>query len=208
MIRKLLITSFFILLLFPEVFSQEISKDDKLRAIVSQYGQADVTIPYTGRDQANYISRHLSVTSVKNKQIYISLAEDDLDWFLNQHIDYRIIDLYSTKGLVSASDLKQAMEWDTYPTYTQYDSIMRSFASRFPSLCRIDTIGKSINNKLVLAVKISDNVSGNEKEPEVFYTSTMHGDETGGFILMLRLIDHLLMNYNTDARAKNLVDNL
>ena len=34
-----------------------------------------------------------------------------------------------------------------------------------------------------------------EAEPEVFYSSTMHGDETGGFILMLRLADYLLKNY-------------
>ncbi len=208
MIRKLTISLFFLLLLFPELISQEISKDDKLRGIVNHFGQADVTVPYLNRDQANYLSRHLSVTSVKSKQIYISISGGDIDWFLDQSFDYRIIDLNNTKGLVSASDLKQAMEWDTYPTYTQYDSIMRSFATRFPSLCRIDTIGKSIYNKLVLAVKISDNVSSNENEPEVFYTSTMHGDETGGFVLMLRLIDYLLVNYNTDSRAKNLVDNL
>jgi hypothetical protein len=208
MIRKLLITLFFILLLFPVVFSQEISKDDKLKGLVHQYGQAEVAVPYIGRDQANYFSRHISVTSIKNKQIYISLAAGDLNWFLDQSVDYQIIESYNPKGLVSASDLKQAMEWDTYPTYTQYDSIMRSFTTLYPSLCRIDTIGKSIYNKLVLAVKISDNVSSNENEPEVFYTSSMHGDETGGYILMLRLIDYLLMNYNTDSRAKNLVDNL
>ncbi|MCK7536337.1 MAG: hypothetical protein MZV63_37830 [Marinilabiliales bacterium] len=45
-------------------------------------------------------------------------------------------------------------------------------------------------------------------EPEVFYTSTIHGDETAGFILMLRLADYLLKNYNTDSRVKDLVDNL
>ena len=78
----------------------------------------------------------------------------------------------------------------------------------YPTLCHLDTIGTSINGKLVLALKISDNADLNEDEPEVFYTSTMHGDETGGFILMLRLADYLLKNYNLDTRVKNLVDNL
>jgi hypothetical protein len=36
----------------------------------------------------------------------------------------------------------------------------------------------------------------------------MHGDETGGFILMLRLADYLLKNYSLNSRVKNLVDNL
>jgi hypothetical protein len=100
------------------------------------------------------------------------------------------------------------MAWDKYPTFTQYDSIMRSFASLYPSLCRLDTIGKSIYGKLILVLKISDNVAVNEDEPEVFYTSTIHGDETGGFILMLRLADYLLKNYQPGSRAKNMVDNL
>ncbi len=57
-------------------------------------------------------------------------------------------------------------------------------------------------------LKISDNPEADETEPETFYTSTMHGDETGGFILMLRLADLLLKNYNGDSRIKELVDNL
>lgn len=192
---------------FP-VFSQEKGRDDILRNIVIHNGQAEIFIPYTGREQANFLSRYLSVSSLKNKQLYITLSPGDVEWFLKQDIEYQIVEVNHAKGLVPAADTKQAMEWDSYPTYTQYDSIMRSFASTYPLLCRLDTIGRSVNNKLVLAVKISDNVANNETEPEVFYTSTMHGDETGGFVLMLRLIDYLLKNYNTDTRVKNLVENL
>ena len=36
----------------------------------------------------------------------------------------------------------------------------------------------------------------------------MHGDETGGFILMLRLADYLLKNYSASSRVKTLVDDL
>jgi len=75
-------------------------------------------------------------------------------------------------------------------------------------LCRLDTIGTSINGKLVLALKISVNAAVDEDKPEVFYTSTMHGDETGGFILMLHLADYLLKNYNVNERVTSLVDNL
>jgi hypothetical protein len=60
----------------------------------------------------------------------------------------------------------------------------------------------------VLALKISDNADIDENEPETFYSSTIHGDETGGFIMMLHLADYLLKNYGNDARVKNLVDNL
>jgi hypothetical protein len=85
---------------------------------------------------------------------------------------------------------------------------MQSFATTYPSLCRLDTIGISIYGKLVLALKISDNVQTDEPEPEVFYSSSIHGDELGGFILMLRLADSLLATYSTSSRIKNMVDDL
>jgi hypothetical protein len=109
---------------------------------------------------------------------------------------------------MTAVSMAKAMEWDVYPTWSQLDSIMRSFASLYPSLCRLDTIGTSINGKTILALKISDNCLTDESEPEVFYSSTIHGDETGGMIMMLRLSDYLLRNYTSDSRVKNLVDNL
>jgi hypothetical protein len=100
------------------------------------------------------------------------------------------------------------MEWAKYPTYAQYDSIMQSFASLYPALCHLDTIGTTNYGKLVLALKISDNPLSDEEEPETFYSSSIHGDETGGFILMLRLADYLLKNYSLNSRIKNLIDNL
>ena len=120
----------------------------------------------------------------------------------------QILERDDSKGVISAHNMNQAMEWDTYPTYSQYDSIMQSFRTLYPDLCHLDTIGTSINGKLVLALKISDNAANDEDEPEVFYSSTIHGDETGGFVLMLRLADYLLKNYNLNTRVKNLVDNL
>ena len=99
-------------------------------------------------------------------------------------------------------------DWQTYPTYEEYDSLMHAFVIKYPDICKIDTIGYSVENRLLLGVKISDNVNNRENEPEVFLTSTMHGDETGGYILMLRLIDYLLENYSSHTRVTSLIDSL
>jgi len=61
-------------------------------------------------------------------------------------------------------------------------------------------------NEDLLFAKISDNVNVEEDEPEVMYTSTMHGDETTGYVLMLRLIDSLLSTYGSDSLVTRLVD--
>jgi hypothetical protein len=208
MSRALPILILFFLLMSAVVYPQVIMKDDRLRGIIKEYGQADVSVPYTTRKEADILSRNLSIYSLRDRKLFITISPGDVDWFLEQKIDYQIIENKGTKGLVAARDIDQAMEWDTYPTYTQYDSIMRKFTSLYPSLCKLDTIGFSVNNRLVLVLKISDNIAIKENKPKVFYTSSMHGDETGGFVLMLRLIDYLLKNYNTSTQIRELVDNL
>ena len=189
-------------------YSQNISNDDRIREIVNKYGQAEVTIPFSDNRSVDFLTRNISILSVNDKLIHISLSPLTVEWFILQKLDYQIINRPDLKSVISALNINQAMEWDKYPTYSQYDSIMQSFRTLYPALCHLDTIGTSVNGKLVLALKISDNAGIDENEPEVFYSSTIHGDETGGFILMLRLADYLLKNYNLNSRVKNLVDNL
>jgi hypothetical protein len=188
--------------------SQNIDKDNQLRNLVRKYNQAEVTIPYPGAKAIDVITRNVSITSVKDKKVYIVISPRTIDWFLAAKYNYSILEKADTKGLVSAESVIQAMDWQTYPTYTQYDSIMRSFARLYPLICHLDSIGTSINGRKVFALKISDNASTDEDEPEVFYSSSMHGDEFGGYVLMLRLSDYLLKNYNLSSRVKNMVDNL
>jgi hypothetical protein len=208
MTRYILICIFLITSLDQWCYSQNISNNKELLDLVSQNGQVEVTIPYPGRNSIDQLTRKVSIISVNNKSVLISLSPLTVDWFIQQNYNYLIIKRTDSKGIISAFNTNQAMEWDKYPTYTQYDSIMSKFVSLYPNLCHLDTIGSSIKGKLVFALKISDNADQDEEEAEVFYTSTMHGDETGGFVLMLRLADYLLKNYNLDPGVKNLVDNL
>ena len=188
--------------------AQEEDKDILLRDEIVHYGQARVAIHFPGMSAIEEISDFVSVSALRGQDVEITLSPLTVEWFISRDFKYEIIQRPDSKSFASADNLKQAMEWESYPTYTQYDSIMRRFAATYPQLCMLDTIGTSIYGKLILALKISDNVAEDEPEPEVFYTSTIHGDETGGFILMLRLADYLLENYGTDARTTSLVNDL
>ena len=189
-------------------YPQNAGNDDRLREIVRQYGQAIVTVPQTDITSLDTLTRYVSILSVHDKIVKISLSKLTVEWFILRKYNYLIIEKPESKGLKSALNINQAMEWDEYPTYTQYDSIMQNFKTLYPALCRLDTIGTSIKGKLVLALKISDNPGTDGDKPAVFYTSTMHGNEPGGYVMLLRFIDYFLKNYNIDSRVKNLVDNL
>jgi hypothetical protein len=96
--------------------------------------------------------------------------------------------------------------WDAYPKYSEYVAKMQYYASTYPNLCTLENIGTTQSGRDLLVLKITDNVSINEGEPEFFYTSTMHGDELVGFPLMIRLIDYLLTNYGTDSEVTDIVN--
>jgi len=106
-----------------------------------------------------------------------------------------------------SKSLREAGTLNTYPTYENYIAIMNQFAADYPQICLVERIGYSVQGRELLAVKISDNVATNEAEPDLFYSSTMHGNEVVGWILMLRLIDTLLTIYGSDTRLTNLVNN-
>ena len=107
-----------------------------------------------------------------------------------------------------AADLAEAFTFTKYPTYARYDSMMHSIAAAHPEICAIDTFGTSIGGRLLLALKISDNVHETEDEPAVLITSTMHGDELVGMVLSLRLADFILSSYGSDAEINHVVDDL
>lgn len=97
---------------------------------------------------------------------------------------------------------------ETYPSYPQYDSLMAAYAQNYPSICALDTFAVLPSGKNLLMLIIDDQPDTKEKEPEFFYTSTMHGDETGGYIMLLNLIDTLLKNYGKVPRITQLVDDI
>lgn len=99
-------------------------------------------------------------------------------------------------------------QWDKYPTFDGYISMMEEFESNYPELCKIIEIGESVQGRKLLVAKISNNVETDEKEPSFLYHAMIHGDETLGYILMLHLIDYLLTNYATDTLVTKLVDNI
>lgn len=179
-----------------------------LRDLVSRYGQAEVTIYSPDPGKIDLLLQNYSVSSVNDDIYTIRISPLTIDSFIKQRFKYNLNEKPTSKEFRMATDLAGALQWDSYPTYQQYLQLMKGYAEQYPGLCILDTIGTTNYGKLVLAVKISANAPSDEDEPEVFYSSSIHGDETAGFVLMLRLIDHLLSNYKTDNKISNLMDNL
>jgi len=199
---------FFLVLITHHILAQDEGTITLLKEQISKFGQAEIIFKYPGRDGLRTIPAGISVTKVKDKNAWAKISAFDLDDISDFPFPFKVVEKTGVKAVLSAISVEEAMNWDRYPTYQQYDSIVRKFAEDYPSLCQLDYIGESVNGRKVFVLKISDNVSLDEDEPQVFYSSTMHGDELAGYVLMLRLAEHLLSNASNGGLEQQLVDSL
>jgi hypothetical protein len=205
--RKIYIVLLLSLVTAP-AFAQIPVTRDMIGGTIAVRGQAEILIKYPGSELFERINRTLSVSGIRDGMVEIVLAPRDTSWFFSLGLPVYAKEISYPKSVLSAMTMEEAMNWDIYPTSQQYDSIMSYFAAAYPHICRLDTIGTTYMGRAVMALKISDNVSVDESEPGVFFTSTMHGDELAGFVLLLRLAEHLLQSYPSAGLEGQLIDSL
>jgi len=166
----------------------------------------------TSIDEVNELSRIVSIDKVNSDyQVFAYANKKDFTAFLKQEIEFNILQHPGTliqPRMLDQVDIKNIDAWDFYPTYDAYVDMMYQFEANYPDLCDVYSIGTTNNGRQILVARITDNVSQSEEEPEFLYTSSIHGDETTGYVLMLRLIDYLLTNYGTNPRITNMVDGI
>ena len=176
--------------------------------------EAYVDVTLQSPVQLQQLAHQFSVDKVKKNigayQVRLWLGPQDYQNFLDLGIPYVLSPRNAKYGELSmATTYEQMASWNKYPTYSVYCAMMDTFQRRFPTLCRVDTIlAATPNSHSLFACYVGSNLDGSVQRPQFFYTSTMHGDEQTGFVMMLHLIDYLLNNYTTDAQVQNIMDNV
>lgn len=96
--------------------------------------------------------------------------------------------------------------WNQYPTHSQYVDKMKFYATQFPQLCRLTSIGQTVNGRDILMMQVTNFNLENDIKPSALLTSSLHGDELTAFPLMIRLIDHLLSNFGKSSDITDLLN--
>ncbi len=158
--------------------------------------------------ELDVITDIISIDNVKKNEVFAYAMQYELEEFQKLGYKLEFLNKETPKSLTMATTVAQMDNWDRYPTYEVYREMMKNFAISYPAICKLDSIGATIDGRQLYILRITDNIDIEENEPEFFYTSTMHGDETTGFVLMLRLADSLLSSYNSEVEIKHLIDEI
>jgi len=155
------------------------------------------------------LTRDISIDRVDGLEVKAYANSKEFTKFLDYNLDYTI--LTHPGELIQEPDMwdesKGIWEFDTYPTYSQFLTMMNTFVTNYPNLCKLHQIGTTVDGRQYLFLQISDNVNTREAEPRFMWTGSMHGDETTGYILCLHMIDYLLDNYGTNTDVTNIINN-
>ncbi len=178
-----------------------------LELVLQERGEVVVSVEWEHLKNIENIES-LSIEMPVNGKSMVYLNAKQYNYFIENNIPFvpEVAPSFLYKAKM-ANDQSEMSNWDAYPSYEVYLDLMEQFTKKFPDLCQIDTIGYSTNKRLLLALKITANINNSNARPEFLYSSSMHGDELVGYVLMLRLADYLLNNMDNEQVA-SLVNNV
>ena len=93
-------------------------------------------------------------------------------------------------------------------TYSETLRKLQSFRQKYKSLISAPLeIGRSLEGRPIFAVRISDNASTNEDEPETLYTALTHAREPQSLMCLLYFMEKVLQGYGKDPQITYILNN-
>ncbi len=151
---------------------------------VYKLGKLDITIVDAGPDFVNALLKDNEIRTIERAGYEVRVLIEDYETYK---------DAIFERGF--------------YHTYTQLYSVLDSFATDYSNICRLDTIGLSIQGRAIWAMRVTDNPQIEEDEPEIRLAGNIHGDEHIGTEITLFFLRHILTNYATNPNVQSLINN-
>ncbi len=151
----------------------------------------------------------ISIDNVNQNSIRVYVSKAEFELLKKMGFDIVLIPdeakIYADQLWETTKNTDDPM--NEYYSIDEYNAFMQQTAQQYPEICQLINAGNSVQERPIWFLKISDNASIEENEPEVRLTSTIHGDEVVGYDLLIRLISLLTGSYGTDTRITNIVNN-
>jgi carboxypeptidase T len=161
----------------------------------------------TSLDRSAVVASGAAIVEVDHASVLVTAAPSDVRKLRN--LRYRVtryVEPARSKGGLRARAAAFPAADSGYHDYAEVTAETASIAAAYPSLVTRQSIGKTYQNRDIWALKVSDNASIDENEPEVLFTANQHAREHLTVEMAMYLLNELTSKYASDARIKNVVD--
>ncbi|MEV4811053.1 M14 family zinc carboxypeptidase [Micromonospora avicenniae] len=93
-----------------------------------------------------------------------------------------------------------------YHDYAELTAVVNQVVADHPTIARKLSIGSSYEGRDLMAVKISDNVTTDENEPEILFNAQQHAREHLTVEMAIYLLNLFTDGYGSDSRITNIVN--
>ena len=208
-IHKMKVLRYIIILLATVVCGNGFAQrsQQELNQLMQQRNEYYFTFMLNGKDDLKAIAHTISVDRVDGNVVTAYANNEEFGKF--QKMGYEVT-LQTPPSMLEEHVMwdgsnRAEYEWDSYPTYEAYEAMMFQFATDHPNKCEIITLGTLPSGRKIMIAHLHNGTT--EGKPKFLYTSTIHGDETTGWIMMLRLIDYLLEKPN-EPEVQTVMNNI
>ncbi len=101
----------------------------------------------------------------------------------------------------------QDPDWTAYHTTERAHALLEGWATTFPSLTRLYSIGETLRGTPLMVLEITNHDTGSpESKPAYYYDGNIHAGELTGAEVALHFAWYVLSNYGRDPRVTHLLD--
>lgn len=95
---------------------------------------------------------------------------------------------------------------DQYKNPDEIEDFVRDIHARYPDITEIKVIGKTLEGREILAIKISDNAKSDETEPTILVNAMHHAREVMTPEITTDMIEYLTTNYGQKSEVTDWVN--
>lgn len=160
-------------------------------------------------DVRRLLGQFASIERLAGDTVYATANDYELEQLRSAGVAFDVLPAptnSAVRALSMATTLDEMAQWDRYPTFDVYAQMLWQLRRDYPTLCTLDSIGTSVLGRQLYMLRITNQSDTSGHKPKYLYTSTIHGNELVGFVLMLRLAHHLCAGYATNDTIRQLLD--
>ncbi|OJF15267.1 zinc carboxypeptidase [Couchioplanes caeruleus] len=149
-------------------------------------------------------STGVAIDAVEHAVVEVTATPGEVKALRALGFTVRKIEVAAASEGVSTRDFPQ--QDAAYHNYAEMIADVNAVVARYPAIASKRVIGKSYQNRDIVAVKISDNVGTDESEPEVLYDANHHAREHLTVEMALYILHLYTDNYASDSRVRDVVN--